>query len=90
MLDTIFDTPEDRKFFTDDIIEGRLTVIRYSPHGSPGSFEYYHLPVVPELKPLDQKILDQKPLDQKLLDQKPLGQKPLGQKPLDPISEEDE
>lgn len=80
MLDTIFNTPEDRKFFTDDIIEGRLTVISYSPHGSPGSFAYNHLRVVPDLKPLHQTLLDQKLLDQK----------PLGQKPLEPISEEDE
>lgn len=55
MLDTIFNTPDDRRFFTDDIVQGKLIAIGYRPLGSPGSFYYDHLPVVPDQKPLDQE-----------------------------------
>lgn len=52
VLDTIFNTPDDRRAFTHDITQGKLTIIRYWPLGSPGSFAVDHLPLVPDQGPL--------------------------------------
>ena len=52
VLDTVLNTPKDRRFLTDDIVQGKLIATGYSPHGSPTSFEYYHIKAVPDQKSL--------------------------------------